>query len=153
MPSMIRLAPSPLLISHPKPRYGSRVGVARPKLTAKLASVARAHCLSTTCRAHDRADMVTSSGTRSRSRTSSLPSAPPAMRQSCFTLPREVGRRPRAATGIHHPTSLPTTPRRASKVQKEAQIVPSRDHDHDRWQGWQGGWLRCEVHPNCRMQL
>jgi hypothetical protein len=89
-----------------------------PKLTAKVAREAQAHCPSASCGARDKADITTSPGTRSRSRTTSPASVPLATRQSCFTLPREAGRRPQAAAGRHRPTSPPTTPRRASKVAK-----------------------------------
>jgi hypothetical protein len=88
MPSTIRLAPSPLLISRPRPCYGGRVGAASPKLTR----VARARYPSAARRARDRADMVTSSGTHLRSRVASPHSTPLATRRSCFALPREAGR-------------------------------------------------------------
>jgi hypothetical protein len=93
--STMRLAPPPPIdFFHPRPRYGGKVGVASPRLTARLARVARVRCPSTTLRACDRTNMMTSSGKRSRSHTTSPPSAPPTMRRSCFALPREAGRRP-----------------------------------------------------------
>jgi hypothetical protein len=71
-PSMIRLAPSPLLISHPRSRHGSRIGTASPKLAAKLTREASVHWPSAARRAHGKVDVATSSGTRSRSRVALL---------------------------------------------------------------------------------
>jgi hypothetical protein len=88
--STSRLVPSPLLISHPELCYGGRFGAVSPN----LAMVARARCQSAARRARDRADIATSSGTRSSSHVASPHSVPPATRQSCFVLLREAGRRP-----------------------------------------------------------
>jgi hypothetical protein len=117
----------PLLISHLRPRYGGgRVGAANPRFTSNHARIARAGCQSTTRKNRDRVGIA-----RSRSHVAMPPSAPVAMRWSCFALPREAGRQPRAATRRHHPTLPLTVPRRESKEQKVVQAVPSRDHDHD----------------------
>jgi hypothetical protein len=87
MPSTTRMAPSPLLISCPKPPYGGRVSASSPRLTASPTRVAWVHCPSATHRANARVDLAISLGTCSRSRAASPPSAPPAMRRACFVLP------------------------------------------------------------------
>jgi hypothetical protein len=146
MPSVIRLAPSP------PTDFSSQAPVWRQgrcgRLAVKHTRVARVYC----SRVRNKADMVTSSGTHSRSRVSSPPSAPPSTRWSCFALPKEAGRRPRATTGRHCLTSPPTAPRRASKAEKEAQAMPSRDHDHVREQQRQGRRLSREAHSDRRTQ-
>jgi hypothetical protein len=48
--STIRLAPSPQLISHPRPCYGGRTSAVSPRPAARLARVAWAYCRSTVCR-------------------------------------------------------------------------------------------------------
>jgi hypothetical protein len=93
-PSMIRLAPSPLLTSHPRPCHGSgRDCAVNHRFAAKFARVAWARCPNITHRACDRSDITTSSRARLRIRTTSPPSAPPAMRRSCFALHGELGGR------------------------------------------------------------
>jgi hypothetical protein len=63
MPSVARLAPSPLLISHPRPRCGGRASTSSPRLITRLARGALACCLSAACRARYRASIATFSGT------------------------------------------------------------------------------------------
>jgi hypothetical protein len=86
MPSMIILAPSPILISHPRPRHGGRIRAVSPRLTR----VARARYPSIVRRAHGKANIATSSRTRSRSHATSPPGAPLAMRWSFCVLPWEA---------------------------------------------------------------
>jgi hypothetical protein len=86
------------------------------RFTAKLANVAWVRCPNTVHRARGRADIEASSVARSRSHTTSPPSAPPAMRWSFFTWHREAGRQPRAVIRRHRLTSPLTMLREASKA-------------------------------------